>query len=884
MKWLRIILALFLILCCVPGRLQAQHQAVVDSLLRNVAAAPNDSVRADLYAALCDYLGPFDNEQRGLYARKLLALTERKKPDGSVETYFPLARVKGLYALANYHYNRGEYAEALRMFYECLEQNKQLDRKGGIAANLSSIARVYMVLGRYAEAEKYYLDSKAVYESIGFVRGVRSVLINFGAMLGRQQRNEEALEYYLAAEKTYTEPNDRSALATVYSNIGLCYRNTGRPELARNYYEKALQEYERSGEQENFELLQLNLGDLHFDAGDNETALRYYNAALTSGLQAGRKLNIQTAYNNLAKVQLRLGEAAATMALKDSLYRGAFAFNDLARLYADSVQLLQRSEQLAEMQVRYETEKKEREITQLGAEAKAREIDLLKKEVELRQRRLEAANAREQAALLEKTNARFAYDLEVNAANLRSQNADNERKKQEIALLAKEKALQEAETRRARAVSMGLTIGLVLFGLLLAVVLWLFAQKNRTTRAMQLQNREILRQRQEIEAQNRRLEEVNRYKSIFLSNMSHEIRTPLNTVINVSELLADSGLDERQRHFVDAVHTASENLLVLINDVLDLSKIEAGKIEIVRTPLKLKDFLQRQVDMLRYQMPKGKLSLSLQLNAGLPAVVLADAGRLGQVLLNLLGNALKFTEQGTVVLSCSVAEPLAADRVLLEFAVEDTGIGIATDKLNHIFDAFTQAESDTHLRYGGTGLGLTITRQLVELQGGTIRVESVPGKGSTFRFTLPAQVVATPDAQHGTAAAPDEKLPSCRILLAEDNPLNQMLAQELIRKIAEQPYIVVAQNGTEAVEKAQTEFFDLIFMDIRMPEMDGFKATEQLRREGYSRPIVALTANATTEEQERCRAAGMDDYLGKPVVLAAMREKIRKWAYPARQD
>ncbi len=865
---------------CIAAALSAQNPAVVDSLEREARDAPNDSLRIEAYAALCDYIYPYDNEQRGKYALKIISLSVQQGPDGKEVIVWPKGRARGLYQMGNYYYFRSEYAEALPYFYQSLKINEQIGRKSGIAACLSAIARVHVELGQWAEAEENYRQSRLVYESIGFTRGVRSVLINSGVMFGRQKRDAEALVYYLEAEKTYTDPNDHSQLGTVYSNIGLCYKNTGQPALARAYYDKALTEYANTGETENLELLQLNLGDVYLDEGNNAEALRYYTTALHSGLQYDRKSRVQTAYNQLALVHIRLAEAAVSPAVKDSLYHKAFEFNGKARLYGDSIFNTERSKQLSELQVRYETEKKERAISQLNTEAKASEIALLKQEVELRQRRLEALSAREQSALLEKTNANYQLELQVNEANLRRQNAENEHKQQALELLNKEYALRETEARRERAVSWALKLGLAGFALLLFVLLRLFWQKNRANRAMMLQNREILRQQQKIEDQNRRLEEASRFKSNFLSNMSHEIRTPLNTVINVSELLADTPLSHQQNAYTNAISHASRNLLALINDILDLSKIEAGKIDIRPAPLHLAEFLRQQTDMLRFNLRDAKVRLELLPAADLPATIVTDGGRLSQVLLNLLGNALKFTEQGNITLFCSVAERRSPEDLVLQFAVQDTGIGIPPDKLEHIFDAFAQAEADTHLRYGGTGLGLAITKQLVEIQGGTLTVESTVGQGSTFRFTLPVKVAESAPVLAPPSAG-SEKLPSCRILLVEDNLLNQMLAREMLEKIVDRPAITLAQNGREAMEKAGAQAYDLILMDIRMPVMDGFAAAAALRETGLQTPILALTANATNEEEQKCLAAGMNDYLSKPIDLAQLREKIGRWAGPS---
>lgn len=868
---------LFLFLILPAGACFAQNQAVIDSLERLALRAPNDSAKAEFYDQICDYLSPYNNELRGVYAQKLLALAERKRPDGTYETLLPRARPRGLYHLGLFHYQRDEYPEALRCFYTAQPLYQEYNMTRGVAAIQSCIAKVYVAMEQWSDAESYYLQSKATYESVPFNKGVRSVLINLGHMHGVQGHRDKALEYYLQAEKTFTDPNERYAMATVYSNIGYCYRLDKQTALARSYFEKAAREYERTGERENLELLQFNLGDLWFEEEQWHNALAYYRQGLGSALDSRRNGHIQRGYNQLALIYLHLGEEARTLPEKDSLYLLAFNSNEKARLYGDSAMNLSRHQQLAEMQTQYETEKKEREINQLSSEAKAREIVLLKQEVELRQQRLEAANAREQAALLEKSNTQIQLDLELNASRLREQNAVNLQKQQELELLNKEYLLREKEARRERQVSWGLKIGLAVFALLLFILLRLFWQKNRANREILQQNREITRQQQEIERQNQRLEEASRFKSQFLSNMSHEIRTPLNTVINVARLLADTPLQPRQRNYANAVQQASQNLLFLVNDILDLSKIEAGKIDLLFAPCNIRNLLEQQLELLRFNNAKPELRLELHCAPELPATVVTDAGRLGQILLNLLGNALKFTEKGAITLFCAVQKHLPPDQLVLDIGVRDTGIGIPPDKLEHIFDSFTQAEEDTHLKFGGTGLGLAISKQLVELLGGALRVESTPGQGAEFRFTLPVKVIEH-ESPAGQPLAPSDKLPGKKILLVEDNAFNQMLAAELLEKIMDHPRITLALNGAEALEKAEEEVFDLILMDIRMPVMDGFSATAALRRRGLNTPVVALTANASGEEQQKCLDAGMNDYLSKPIDLALLREKVEQWA------
>jgi signal transduction histidine kinase/CheY-like chemotaxis protein len=381
-------------------------------------------------------------------------------------------------------------------------------------------------------------------------------------------------------------------------------------------------------------------------------------------------------------------------------------------------------------------------------------------------------------------------------------------------------------------------------------------------------------------------EAANRAKSDFLARMSHEIRTPMNGVVGMTELALMEPLPPKPREYLGFVKQSARALLDIINDILDLAKIEAGKAELKEEEFDLRvDFAALLSTFDALASRKG-LAVRHSVAAEVPRLVRGDRGRLGQVLANLVGNAIKFTEIGSVAVAVEVAEkggPLPAGRVRLLFAVRDTGIGIPSDRLGIIFEAFSQAgESSHHTRYGGTGLGLTISRQLVELMGGTIWAESPgftpyggtrSGPGSTFRFTVELGVPeALAAAGEGTVVGAHERLRPgpIRILLAEDNAVNQLLGKELLER--EGHTVVVAENGREALDALGRGTFDLVLMDVQMPELDGAEAARLIRGglvPGAARdvPIVALTAHALRGDRERFLAAGMDDYLSKPIDL-----------------
>jgi two-component system, sensor histidine kinase len=406
---------------------------------------------------------------------------------------------------------------------------------------------------------------------------------------------------------------------------------------------------------------------------------------------------------------------------------------------------------------------------------------------------------------------------------------------------------------------------MILYVLLLAgllMVMWQFRRLNHARLAAQA---------------------ANRSKSEFVANMGHELRTPLNAILGMSELLAETSLDQGQRGMLDILRGSAEGLLVMINGVLDFAALEAGRVRLERTEFTLRSCVESVAGLIRPQAAAKGLELEVLIADDVPSRIVGDPLRLQQILLNLITNAVKFTETGKVRLELTLTSSERQTQALL-FRVIDTGIGIDAETLGGLFTPFTQADSGSARRYEGAGLGLATVRRLVQLMRGSIGAQSVPGRGSTFWFLVPVEAASAPQPQEAPSKLPVAPARECaHVLVVDDNPVNQLVAQRALERLG---YAVeVASGGKQALEKLQSVErrhppFDAILLDCQMPGLDGYATSAAIRRHengGPRVPIIALTANSSEEDREKCLASGMDDYLGKPLQIAALAGALERW-------
>ena len=710
---------------------------------------------------------------------------------------------------------KGDHAKALEYYFQSLKISEEIGYREPLAGTLKSIGDIYRVQGDFDQALVFLNRSNKNFKEIGDVGGQTGVQNTIAAIYSNQGDYPEALEIYAQNLAVYKKMGDNVNAAGMQANIGSIYLKQGDYAKALENCMVSLKGFEEMGIVRGVAGVSMLIGEIYFEQGNYALALEYNTKSLTISEKTGNKANMAGAQGKIAKIYNKQGNytkaiSIGTEALKLSQEIGA-------------MQLIQSI--VWDLSTSYKA---------TGRYQKALEM------TELYYQTRDSIKSEENQKAVIQQQVQSDYEKQKAIDDLEN---------------GKRVAIETQKKKNQQKLSLAIG-GILLLALLLALGLW-----NR--------NRYIKKTSAALATAKDRAEQSEKYKEQFLANMSHEIRTPMHAISGMVNILKRNEHLPSQDAYLDAMHTSSDNLVVILNDVLDLSKIEAGKLDIEKNPMNPTAVIENVAQILKYKAEEKGLQLNYKVEDDVPPLVMGDATRLNQILINLAGNAIKFTEKGSVDIL------LKKENDSLRYIIKDTGIGIPKDKMENIFEAFEQVKGSTSRQYRGTGLGLSISKQLVELQNGKIWAQSEVGQGSIFYVELPLMAAAA-DAI-GKDLITGEKLKTMaaslkgvRILLAEDNAFNQMIAQDDLSFYFEDVKIDTVENGALAVEKFKTGNYDLILMDVQMPEMNGFEAAKKIREIEQSTgkekriPIIAMTASLLKSEIENCLAAGMDNYIPKP--------------------
>ena len=790
-----------------PLRLVAQDQHYYDSLHAAYAFATQDTERSDILLKLATALEDADTVTAMSYAIQSYDYAEKAGDNRRV------ANVE-LFE-AHQFSNSGHYDSARTKLLHIVSMAEKLQDSSILARAYSQLGWNDLEIASYDEALDYFQTDLDIVLRKQDTAGIGDAYDNLGCLYLDQQEPENALKYLRLALASDAHARDVRALAAIYNNIGLSYNGPIRSlpfdvrlDSALFYFRHSAKLYESVNDRNQLARVLRNIGSVFEKKGILDSTLYYDRHSVymheAIGLNSTYAAEAYEQLGNLFLVLHHPDSAFHYLNLAQTIDEGIGAKRGLVELYFS----------LGKAYASTGNFKSAYEYLAKGSAL--------------------------HDSIYSVDKSRILADMEA-----KYQTSKNERKI----------AAQNQEISQERLVNYSI-IGIA--GVLVLIALLFY----RNDRKLQRINKELAAAKERAEA-SENLEHQ------FLANMSHEIRTPMNAVLGMTTLLLDTSLNQKQRDYLVAIQSSADNLLVVINDILDLSKLQAGKMEFERIPFRLREVTGHALDIMRLKAESKGLVLSEDISESTPQVVIGDPARLSQVLMNLLSNSVKFTEHGSVQLIVS-AVAAGEHSMNVRIAVRDTGIGIPKDKLKSVFDSFSQADAETSRKYGGTGLGLTISRNFVELQGGYIGVTSELGKGSEFSITIPYEVagenvIVEPEE---TASIDAASLHGMRVLLVEDNEYNQIVLSDTLHNMIPEVSVQIASNGREAITLLQSFPFDLVLMDVQMPEMDGIEATKYIRahlpRGKREVPIIALTASVIKSELDRAFAAGMNDYVPKP--------------------
>ncbi len=831
-----------------------------------------------------------------LMASQVESVADLKK---KVATLNGEAKVNTLNQLSTQLVAEEQTKEAQKIAAEAMTMAEQMGYRAGIADAHDNIGQVFQAKYDYTNAMKSFVAGLKIRNSSNDQKGIATSKNNIGVVFFLQENINSSIENLNTALEIRNEIKDSEGSAETHKNLADVY-------LLKKLYGKSKEHYRNSMDLQ----IQMDnlggaasiaslLGNISSDLGDNESALAYYHMSLDLNNSTEDLPRIAEDYNNIAMAYVAQESYEEALDANDMAFRIRKGLSDQIALAETHKNFGVIYSNLGDMkEAANYLERGERILKEVGMEPGTQDIFLgiskayegMKNFPKAYETHVAYATSRDGLFNKEKSTALMElttkYESEFAA----------EKQEQRITVLEKEQTYsQKMKAFLLALLGLGAVLCLVLFSS--------YKRKKRDNELLTTKNEEINRQKTEIDEQNNQLEETNarldnlntklvtemaERESIeqssfardrFLATMSHEMRTPMNIIIGLTHLLLDENPRQDQVEHLRTLQFSANNLIVFINDVLDFSKIEAGKINLesrVFDPIKT---FNESKD--RYKLPAAEkgLELNYDYDTKLPARMMGDPTRLNQILTNLVSNSINFTDSGTVDVKVSLHEMTPKDATIL-MTVTDTGPGIAKEQMDDMFKKFTKTSTDIFEGYASTGLGLAITKRLVDLQNGKIEVESELGKGTKFTVYLPYKIATNEQVEQARVKAEEpnnyDELQGNKILVVEDNRINQLVVAKMLRKLGME--VITADNGAEALEAFNNSYFDLVLMDIQMPVMDGYRATAEIRKSTDPRkrdvPIIALTASAFLTEKEKAKLFGMNDHVGKPFGPDDLLEKI----------